>query len=81
MVKSSSDENQALVAHTRKGIRGSLGRRGSPGRRTSSEPRRRKDLSKIKCLECRDFGHYALYYTMSTLEGKGKKATNINKRG
>jgi hypothetical protein len=65
MVKSSSDENQALAACTRKGRRGSLGRRGSPGRRDSPEReaspelRWKKDLSKIRCFECHDFGHYA----------------------
>jgi hypothetical protein len=37
MVKSSSDENQALASRTRKVIRGSLGRRCSAGRRDSPE--------------------------------------------
>jgi hypothetical protein len=65
VVKSSSDENQALAAHTRKGRRGSpdrrgpSGRRDSPEREASPEPRWKKDLSKIRCFECHDFGHYA----------------------
>jgi hypothetical protein len=35
MVKSSSDENQALTARTRKGKKGSLGRRDSVEREAS----------------------------------------------
>jgi len=35
VVKSSSDENHALLVHTRKGRRGSPDRRGSSRRRTS----------------------------------------------
>jgi hypothetical protein len=58
VVKSSNDENQALVACTRKGIRGSPGRMASP-EREASQKIRRKDLSKIKCFECHDYGHYA----------------------
>jgi hypothetical protein len=45
MVKSSSDENQDLASCTRKGIRGSLGRRSSPGRRDSSKSER---ISKVE---------------------------------
>jgi hypothetical protein len=37
MVKSSSDENQSLIAYTRKGIKCSPGRRSFPGRRYSPE--------------------------------------------
>jgi hypothetical protein len=65
IVKSSSDENQDLVAHTRKGRRDSLDKRGmseikySLEREASLEPRWNKDLSKIICYECHDFGHYA----------------------
>jgi hypothetical protein len=59
LVKSNSDENQALAARTRKGRRGSLSRRASPEREASPEPRRKKDLSKIRCFECHDYGHYA----------------------
>jgi hypothetical protein len=66
MVKSSSDENHALIAHTNKGRKGSPVRRGYPGRRDSSkreaypEPRWRKDLSNMNFFECHDFGHYDL---------------------
>jgi hypothetical protein len=42
IVKSRSDENQALAACNRKGIRGSPGRRGSLGIRDSHE---REDYS------------------------------------
>jgi hypothetical protein len=65
MVKNNSDENQALTVHTRKGRRGSPGIRSSPRRRASPEreaspkPRWKKDLSKISCFECHDYGHYA----------------------
>jgi hypothetical protein len=61
MVKSSSDENQSPSTRTRKGIRsspdkrGMLGRRAFPEREASPEPRQ-KDLSKIRCFECHDFG-------------------------
>jgi hypothetical protein len=41
--KSIGDENQALVAHTRKNRGG-----GSPKLESSPEPRRKKDLSKVK---------------------------------
>jgi hypothetical protein len=63
VVKSINDQNQALVAQ--KFIRGSLGRIGSSGRRaslereTSPEPRRKNDLSKIRCFDNHDFGYYA----------------------
>jgi hypothetical protein len=59
VVKSRNDENHALVARNRKGIRGSPGRRASPEREASQELRRKKDLSKIKRFECYDYGHYA----------------------
>jgi hypothetical protein len=65
MVKSSNDGNHALASCTRKGRRGSLDRRGPSGRRDSPkreaslEPRRKKDISKIRYFECHDFGHYA----------------------
>ena len=52
--KGNNDENQALVAHTRKGKKG-----GFPQREVSPEPRRKKDLSKVKCFACHEFGHYA----------------------
>jgi hypothetical protein len=53
MVKSINDDNQALAIHTRRGIRGSIGRRGSPRRgasperEASLEPIWKRDLSKI----------------------------------
>jgi hypothetical protein len=64
MVKSKSDENQALAACTRRGKRGSLDRRVMSGRRAlkreaSQKWRPKKDLSKIRCFESHDFGHYA----------------------
>ena len=52
--RGSNDENQALVAHTRKGRR-----EGSPKKEASLESRRKKDLSKIKCFACHKHGHYA----------------------
>jgi hypothetical protein len=42
MVKSSSDENQALTTHTRNDRRGSPSRRSSPGRRVS--PKREESI-------------------------------------
>jgi hypothetical protein len=65
VVKSSSDENQSIATHTRKGKMGSLDKKGPSGRRdslereASLEPRQKKDISKIRCFECHDFGHYA----------------------
>jgi hypothetical protein len=53
--KGSEDENQALVARTRKGRQG-----GSPEREASPKPRRKKDLRKVKCFACHEYGHYAL---------------------
>jgi hypothetical protein len=58
-VKNNSDENQALVARTRKGRRGSPSKRVSLEREASPEPRWKKDLTKIRCFECHDYGHYA----------------------
>ena len=64
-MKNSSDENQTLAACTRKGRRGSLGRRIYPGIRASLSLsaskylRQKKHLSKIIYFECHDFGHYA----------------------
>jgi hypothetical protein len=58
-MKISSDENYDLVAHTRKGRRGSLGRRDFLSREASPESRKRKDINKIRFFECHDFGHYA----------------------
>jgi hypothetical protein len=63
VVKSISDKNHALVVL--KGRKGSPGRIGSPRRKDSHEreaslePRWRKDLSKIICFECHEFGNYA----------------------
>jgi hypothetical protein len=31
-------------------------------RKVSPEPRRKKDLSKVKCFACHEFGHYALQF-------------------
>jgi len=65
MVKSNSDENQALASRTRKGIRGSPGERGLTGRRDSPEreasldSRWKKYLRKIISFKCHDYGHYA----------------------
>jgi hypothetical protein len=80
-VKSSSDENQALAARTRKGRRGSPDRRGPPGRRASPEreaspkPRRKKDLSRIRCFECHEFGHYASQCPLRRGRGRRQQAS------
>jgi hypothetical protein len=64
VVKSRNDENQALVARTGKGERGSPDRRGpskirtSPESKESPEPRWKKDLIKIICFKCHVFWHY-----------------------
>jgi hypothetical protein len=71
MAKNNNDENQALVAHTRRGERGSPSRRrASPKREASPESRRKKDLSKIRCFKCHDFHHYA---TQCPLRRRGKR--------
>jgi hypothetical protein len=70
-VKRSSDENQALETRTRKGRRGSLGRRSSLLREASLELRQKKDLSKIRCFECHDYGHYASQCAHK--KGKGRR--------
>jgi hypothetical protein len=75
LVKSSSDENQVLVAHTRKGRRGSLGIRDSPEREVSPNPRRKKDLSNIICFECHDFGNYASQFPHCMGRGRRKQAS------
>jgi hypothetical protein len=68
---------EALASHTRKGKRGSFGRRGSPRRRDSpkrlSSPKLRwkKDLRKISCFECHDYGHYASQ--CSHWKGRGRR--------
>jgi hypothetical protein len=62
--RDNSDENRALVSHTRKGIRG-----GSP------EPRRKKDLSKVKCFACHEYGHYASQCPQRRRGGKKQQAS------
>ena len=77
VVKSSSDENHALAARTRKGRRGSLDRRDMSGRRYYPERkaypdlRDKKDLSRIRCFECHDFGHYASHFPHQ--RGRGRR--------
>jgi hypothetical protein len=75
MVKSNNDENQALVALTTRGRRGSLDRIGPLGRRNSlkisPQSRWNKYLSKIICFECHDFGHYASQFPL--WRGRGRK--------
>jgi 3-oxoacyl-ACP reductase-like protein len=61
--KCNVDENQALVVHTRKRIRG-----GSPEKEASPETGRKKDLSKINCFASHQYGHYASH---SKRKGEG----------
>jgi hypothetical protein len=53
-----SDENLALVSNTRKGKGKSSSKKGN-GDGGSSQPRKKKDLSKIKCFSCHKKGNYA----------------------
>jgi hypothetical protein len=68
--KGNDDENQALVAHTRKGRRG-----GSLEREASPEPGRKKDLSKIKCFACHQYGHYASQCPQRKKGGRKQQAS------
>jgi hypothetical protein len=77
LVKSSSDENYALAGLTRKGRRGSFSRRASLSREASPEPRRKKDLSKIRCFECYDYGHYASQCPHWKGKGRGKQTSAV----
>jgi hypothetical protein len=52
-----------------------LGRRASTKRKASPEPRRKKDLSKIRCFECHDFGHYASECPLRRGRGKRQQAS------
>jgi hypothetical protein len=63
MQKSSTDENQALAACTRKSRGGG-----------SLEPRRKKDLSKVKCFACHDYGHYASQCPLRRKGGRRQQA-------
>jgi hypothetical protein len=70
MQKSNNDENQALAARTRKSRGG-----GSPEREASPEPRRKKDLSKVKCFACHDYGHYASQCPLRRKGGRRQHAS------
>jgi hypothetical protein len=71
--KGNSDENQALVAHTKKGIKGgSLRERG-----ISIEPTRKKDLSKFKCFACHEFGHYPSQCPQWRRGGRKQQASTV----
>jgi hypothetical protein len=51
------------------------GRRDSPEREASPELRWKKDLSKIRCFECHDFGHYASQCPHRRGRGRRKQAS------
>ena len=53
-----SDENLDLVSKTRKG-KGKVPNKKGNNEGTTSEPRKKKELSKIKCFVCHKNGHYA----------------------
>jgi hypothetical protein len=54
----SNDENLALVSKTIKGKGKGSKKKGNSGGGTS-QPRKKKELSKIKCFSCHKNGNYA----------------------
>jgi hypothetical protein len=72
----SSDENLALVSKTRKGKGKSSSKKGNNDG-GSSQPGKKKDLSKIKCFSCHKNGHYASQCPEKK-KGKGKTQTTTS---
>ena len=66
MQKTNDEKNQALAAHARKG----KGRKFTKNtdRRLVSE--NTKDMSKIRCYNCNQLGHYARNYTQENKKRK-----------
>jgi hypothetical protein len=66
-----SEENLALVSKTRKGKGKSSSKKGNSDG-GSSQPGKKKDLSKIKCFSCHKNGHYASQCPEKKKKGNGK---------
>jgi hypothetical protein len=69
----SSDENLALVNKTKMG-KGKISSKKGNSEEGSSQPRKKKDYSKITCFSCHKNGHYASQCPEKK-KGKGKTQT------
>jgi hypothetical protein len=67
----------ALVSKTRKGKGKSSSKKGNNDG-GSSQPGKKKDLSKIKCFSCHKNGHYASQCLEKKKKGNGKTQTTTS---
>jgi hypothetical protein len=72
-----SEEKMALVSKTRNGKGKSSSKKGNIDG-GSSQPRKKKDLSKIKCFSCYKNGHYASQCLEKKNKGNGKTQTTTS---
>jgi hypothetical protein len=72
-----SEENLALVSKTRKGKGKSSSKKGNNDG-GSSQPGKKKDLSKIKCFSCHKNGHYASQCLEKKKKGNEKMQTTTS---
>jgi hypothetical protein len=65
--KENDDENQALVAHVKK-----RKERGEVSPKKTKRPHYKKDVSKVRCYNCKKMGHYAAQCPHRNEKGKRK---------
>ena len=75
------DGTQALASNAKKEKRHFHNKRSSGKKRSRhahSHERKERDVSKVRCYECHEYGHYAVNCPNNKKKGKGKRKKGVN---